>query len=86
MSSLMKLPHSSPPPSLPPSADKARFISHRERRKTKREEWELLQSAWGGIFKLLWSPEIDSKESIPPVYVVWRAGTKTLFLLGSWPP
>ncbi len=23
----------------------------------------------GGIFKLLWSPEIDSKESIPPAYV-----------------
>ncbi len=40
----------------------------------------------GGIFKLLWSPEIGSKESIPPAYVAWRAGTKTLFLLGSWPP
>jgi hypothetical protein len=23
----------------------------------------------GGIFKLLWSPEIDSKDSIPPTYV-----------------
>jgi hypothetical protein len=23
----------------------------------------------GGIFKLLWSPEIDSKDSIPPAYV-----------------
>ncbi len=33
------------------------------------------------IFKLLRSPEIDSKESIPPAYVAWRAGSKTLFLL-----
>ncbi len=41
----------------------------------------------GGILKLLWSPEIDSEESIPPSYVAWRAGTRTLFLiLGSWPP
>jgi hypothetical protein len=39
----------------------------------------------GGIFKLLWSPEIDSKESIPPAYVAWRAGTRNLFILGSWP-
>ncbi len=39
----------------------------------------------GGIFKLLWSPEIGSEESIPPAYVAWRAGTKTIFLLGSWP-
>jgi hypothetical protein len=36
-----------------------------------------------GIFKLLRIPGIDSKESIPPVYVAWRAGTTTLFLLGS---
>ncbi len=39
------------------------------------------------IFKLLRSPEIDSKEAIPPAYsiyeVSWRAGTTTLFLLGS---
>ena len=27
-----------------------------------------------------------NKESIPPVYVTLRAGTKTLFLLGSKPP
>ncbi len=40
----------------------------------------------GGIFKLLRSPEIYSKESIRPAYVAWRAGTRTLFLLGSWPP
>ncbi len=35
------------------------------------------------IFKLLRSPRINSKESIPPAYVAWRAGTATLFLLGS---
>ncbi len=31
---------------------------------------------------------IDSKESIPPAYVVWRAGTTTLFVvpacLATW--
>ncbi len=31
------------------------------------------------IFKLLWSPGIDSKEWIPPAYVAWRAGTITYF-------
>jgi len=36
-----------------------------------------------GIFKLLRSLEIDSKELIPPAYVAWRAGTTTLFLLCS---
>jgi hypothetical protein len=40
----------------------------------------------GGNFKLPWSPEIDSKELILPAYVVWRVGTRTLFLLVSWPP
>jgi hypothetical protein len=35
------------------------------------------------IFKCLWGPGIDSKEGIPPAYVAWRAGTITLFLLGS---
>ena len=35
------------------------------------------------IFKRLWSPGIDFKELIPPAYVAWRAGTITLFLLGS---
>jgi hypothetical protein len=35
------------------------------------------------IFKLLRSPRIDFKESIPTAYVNWRAGTTTLFLLGS---
>jgi hypothetical protein len=29
------------------------------------------RSARGGNFKLLMSPEIDSKESIPPAYVVY---------------
>jgi hypothetical protein len=42
-----------------------------------------LQANRGGIFKLLWSPEIDCKESIRPAYVAWRAGTTTIFLLGS---
>ncbi len=36
-----------------------------------------------GIFKLLMNPGADSKESILPAHVVWRAGTTTLFLLGS---
>jgi hypothetical protein len=31
-------------------------------------------------------PGIDSKESIPPAYVAWRAGTTTLFLLVYYPP
>ncbi len=35
------------------------------------------------IFKLLRSPGIDGKESIPSADVAWRAGTTTLFLLGS---
>jgi hypothetical protein len=34
-------------------------------------------------FKCVWGPGIDSKERIPPAYVEWRAGTKTLFLLGA---
>ncbi len=38
------------------------------------------------IFKRLWSPWIDSKGWIPPAYVAWRAGTITLFLLGSLAP
>jgi hypothetical protein len=35
------------------------------------------------IFKRLWRPGIDSEELIPPAYAAWRAGTITLFLLGS---
>ncbi len=38
------------------------------------------------IFKRLWSPGIDSKVSIPPAYVAWRAGTITLFLIGAYSP
>ncbi len=30
----------------------------------------------GRICKRLWSPGIDSEESISPAYVAWRAGTK----------
>jgi hypothetical protein len=37
-----------------------------------------------GILNVLRNPGIDSKERIPPAYVAWRrAGTITLFLLGS---
>jgi hypothetical protein len=32
---------------------------------------------------VLKNPGIDSTESTPPAYVAWRAGTITLFLLGS---
>ncbi len=35
------------------------------------------------IFKLLRSPTIDSKVSIPPAYLAWRAGMTTQVLLGS---
>ncbi len=42
-----------------------------------------LAAARDGIFKLLWSPGIDSKELIPPACVAWWAGTTTLFLPGS---
>ncbi len=30
-----------------------------------------------GILKLFSNPGIDSKESIPPAYLAWRAGTTT---------
>ncbi len=40
-------------------------------------------SYWARTFKCLWGPGIDSKEWIPPAYVAWRDGTKTLFLLGA---
>jgi hypothetical protein len=33
-----------------------------------------------GIFKLLRSPGINSKESIPPGHIGWRAGTTNRFL------
>jgi hypothetical protein len=35
------------------------------------------------IILTLKEPKIRSKESIPPAYVAWRAGTTTLFLLDS---
>ncbi len=41
---------------------------------------------WDGIFKILRSLVLDSKESIPPAYVACRAGTTNLFLRGSYPP
>ncbi len=31
---------------------------------------------WARICKRLWSPGINSEESIPPAYVAWRAGAK----------
>ncbi len=40
-------------------------------------------NSWVRTFKLLWSPGIDSKKWIKPAYETWRAGTITLFLLGS---
>ncbi len=40
-------------------------------------------ASWARILKLLRSPGVDSKESIPPAYVAWLAGTTTLFLLNS---
>ncbi len=42
--------------------------------------------AWARTFKCLWGPGIDSEECIPPAYVAWRDGTKTLFLPGALPP
>jgi hypothetical protein len=42
-----------------------------------------LPEAGARIFKRLWSPGIDSKASILPAYVAWRAGTIILFLLGA---
>jgi hypothetical protein len=50
--------------------------------KDSAEGWKVVTSR-ARIFKLLSSPRIDSKESIQPAYVAWRAGTTTLFLLGS---
>jgi hypothetical protein len=40
-------------------------------------------ACWARIFKLVWGPEIDSKELIPRGYVAWLPVTITLFLLGS---
>jgi len=55
----------------------------------KKHGKHVMRGHWGenlfkdGIFKLLRSPEIDSKELIPSAYVAWRAGRTTQFLLGS---
>ncbi len=35
---------------------------------------------WARIFKLVRGPGLETKKSIPPAYVDWRAGTITLFL------
>ncbi len=48
--------------------------------------WEIIKKTRARIFNLLRDPRMDSKEPIPPAYVAWRAGTSTLFLLGSLPP
>ncbi len=44
---------------------------------------------WAHICKRLWSPGIDSEESIPPAYVAWWAGTTNRVVApacqaGSW--
>jgi hypothetical protein len=44
------------------------------------------QGVGGDYFELLRSPGMDSKESIPPAYVDWRACTTILFLLGFQRP
>jgi hypothetical protein len=44
------------------------------------------RAARDGIFKFLRSLGIDSKGSIQPAYVVVRAGTTTLFLVGALDP
>jgi hypothetical protein len=48
-----------------------------------RENDATAKEAETGIFKLLRNPGIDSKEPILPAYLACRAGTTTLFLLGS---
>jgi hypothetical protein len=45
-----------------------------------------LTHAAGQKGNIVLSPRIDSKEPIPPGCVDWRAGTSTLFLLGSKHP
>jgi hypothetical protein len=37
------------------------------------------------FFKLLRTSGIDFKESIPPAYIAWRAGTTTLFFAPGLP-
>jgi hypothetical protein len=38
---------------------------------------------WARICKRLWSPGIDSEESISPTYVSWRVGTKNRVVVPS---
>ncbi len=62
---------------------------HRHHQREPRQDCclsPLQYHSWARIFKRVWGPGIDSKEWIPPAYVAWRAGTITLFLLGSKPP
>jgi hypothetical protein len=61
-----------------------RFSSGQIKNGIKIAGTDILHSLYrAGIFKPLWSLGIDAKASIPPAYVVWRAGTITLFLLGA---
>jgi hypothetical protein len=53
------------PPPTPGTSDRGPYMKHL---RIKGIERGIGQSR-GGIFKLLWSPEIDSMVSIPPVYV-----------------
>jgi hypothetical protein len=46
------------------------FLIHKERN----INFEIIVLYRARIFKRLWSPGIDSEESISPVYVAWRAG------------
>ncbi len=46
-------------------------------------EWRGGGEYWARIFKRVWDQGINSQEWIPPAYVAWRAGTITLFFLGS---
>jgi hypothetical protein len=46
---------------------------------SKTEKYGMPLQTGAQICKRLRSPEIDSKESIPPAYVAWQADTTTLF-------
>ncbi len=69
----------------PKNSDVCTFIpEEKSRRLSGNTPFNILTgTARARIFKLLMSPRIDSKESIPTAYIAWRAGTTTLFLLGS---
>jgi hypothetical protein len=38
------------------------------------------------VFETFMEPKNRFHGIDPPAYEAWRAGTTTLFLLGSWPP